>query len=107
MGIEKRRHARLPADITIRVSGFGGSPLESETARTVDVSESGICFVGARYMPPGRVLKIEFEDCALEGTVRHCRLREYSAHAEFVTGVEIQRVLGGIATWNALMSVVR
>jgi hypothetical protein len=107
VGIENRRHVRLPVDITIQVYGLDGSPLESEPARAVDVSEGGICFVGARYMPPGGALKIEFDDCALEGTVRHCRLREYSAHAEFVTGVEIQRVLAGHATWNAMMSLVR
>lgn len=107
MGIEQRRHARFKANLPIHASTTRGTLVESETGRMVDVSESGLCFVGARYLAPGAVVKIEFADCALEGKVMHCRMREYSAHIEFVTGVAIQSVLSGEETWKSLMSVLR
>src|ERR1035438_9427155 len=89
-GYKQRRHSRYAADLAIQVDAVRGTRLEHGTGRVLDISEGGLCFVGTRYLPPGTVVNIEFEDCRLVGEVRHCRLREYAAHVEFVTGVRIQ-----------------
>jgi hypothetical protein len=94
-GFKQRRHSRYAADLAIQVDAMRGNRLEHGTGRVLDISEGGLCFVGTRYLPPGTSVNIEFEDCRLVGEVRHCRLREYAAHVEFVTGVRIQQVLDG------------
>jgi hypothetical protein len=94
-GFKQRRHSRYAADLAIQVDAMRGTRLEHGTGRLLDLSEGGLCFVGTRYLPPGTSVNIEFEDCRLVGEVRHCRLREYAAHVEFVTGVRIQQVLDG------------
>ena len=102
-GFKQRRHARYAADVAVQVYAVRGSRTDHETGRLVDVSEGGLCFVGARYLPPGTSVNIELEDCRLAGEVRHCRLREYAAHVQFVTGVRIQQVLDGQESWKGLM----
>jgi hypothetical protein len=108
VSIEQRRHARFIANLPIQVSlTTHDGHVERESDRMLDVSEGGLCFVGMRYLAPGGAVKVEFSDCILEGRVKHCRLREYGAHIEFVTGVQVERVLGGQETWKSLMSVLR
>ena len=68
----------------------------------VDVSEGGMCFIGPRYFPPGTMVSIEVAECRLLAEVRRCQMREYSAHVEFVTGVQIHEVLDGPENWKAL-----
>lgn len=106
-GHTQRRHQRYAADMGIQVSAVRDLHTEHETGRMVDVSEGGLCFVGARYLPPGTSVNIEFQDCRLMGKVRHCRLREYAANVQFVTGVQIQQVLDGLDSWKALTQSVR
>jgi hypothetical protein len=101
-GYKQRRHSRYAADLAIQVDAVRGTRLEHGTGRVLDISEGGLCFVGTRYLPPGTSVNIEFEDCRLVGEVRHCRLREYAAHVEFVTGVRIQQVLDGQESWRGL-----
>jgi hypothetical protein len=103
---KKRRHARYAADLAIQVNALRGTRLEHGTGRVLDISEGGLCFVGTRYLPPGTRVNIEFEDCRLAGEVRHCRLREYAAHVQFVTGVRIQQVLDGQESWTGLMQTM-
>ncbi|HEV8037722.1 MAG TPA: PilZ domain-containing protein [Bryobacteraceae bacterium] len=105
-GFKQRRHFRLTADLTVHVFATRGSRKDEETARILDVSEGGLCFVGARYLPPGTSVNIEFEDCRLTGEVRHCRMREYAAHVQFVTGISIQQVLNGQESWNGLTQTI-
>lgn len=107
MGIEQRKQARFTANHPIQVSTMRATQVETEAGRLVDVSQGGLSFIGARYLPPGAAVRIGLGECALEGQVRHCRMREYSARMEFVTGVEIQRVLEGEQAWKSLMSVVQ
>ena len=97
-----RRHSRYAADLAIRVGAIRGTRLEHETGRMVDVSEGGLCFIGARYLPPGTKVNIEFAECRLAGEVRHCRMREYAARVQFVTGVQIRQVLAGHDAWRSL-----
>jgi len=52
-------------------------------------------------------VSIELEDCRLAGEVKHCRLREYSARVQFVTGVQIQQVLDGQDAWQGLTQSMR
>lgn len=101
-GFKQRRHARYAADLAIQVDALRGTRLEPGTGRLLDISEGGLCFVGARYLPPGTRVNVELEDCRLVGEVRHCRLRDYAAHVEFVTGVRIQQVLDGQQSWTGL-----
>jgi hypothetical protein len=101
-GFKQRRHSRYAADVAVEVSIVRGSRTDHETGRLVDVSEGGLCFVGARYLPPGTSVNIEVEDCRLVGEVRHCRLRDYAAHVQFVTGVRVEEVLGGQEFWKGL-----
>lgn len=101
-GPEQRRHARRGADHMIRVSMPRGAARQTETARMVDISEGGMCFIGARYFIPGTSLGIEFADCRIVAEVRHCRLREYGAVNQFFTGVQVQQILEGVETWLAL-----
>lgn len=68
----------------------------------VDVSQSGMSFISTRYLAPGTKVRLDFEGCLLMGEVRHCRLREYGAQIEFVTGVQIQEVLEGGDKWQQL-----
>jgi hypothetical protein len=103
----QRRHARYAADMAIRVSAVRGTRTDHETGRMVDVSEGGLCFVGARYLPPGTSVTIELSDCSLSGEVRHCRLREYARNVQFVTGVRIQQVLEGQESWKGLTQAIR
>ena len=81
--------------------------MEGETGRMMDVSEGGLCFIGARYLAPGTRVNIEFEDCRLVGEVRHCRMREYAARVQFVTGVQIRQILDGQDAWKGLNQTVR
>jgi hypothetical protein len=106
-GFKQRRHSRYAADLAIQVDAMRGTRLEHGTGRLLDLSEGGLCFVGTRYLPPGTSVNIEFEDCRLVGEVRHCRLREYAAHVEFVTGVRIQQVLDGQESWRGLTQTPR
>jgi len=99
---QQRRHARYPAKHDIRVCAFRGDLRETKSARMVDVSQSGMCFVSTRYLAPETKVKIEFADCLLMGEVKSCQMREYGAQVEYVTGVEITEALQGIETWNAL-----
>jgi len=101
-GHEQRRQVRLTADHLIRVTITRGSARQTETARMVDVSEGGLCFIGSRYLIPGSPLGIEFADCRIVAEVRHCRLREYGAVSQFFTGVQVQQILEGVETWLAL-----
>jgi PilZ domain len=101
-GPELRRQARRQADYFIRVSVNRGSARETETARMVDISEGGLCFIGSRYLIPGTPLGIEFSDCRILAEVRHCRLREYGAASQFFIGVQVQQILEGVETWLAL-----
>jgi len=101
-GPEKRRQVRRNADHVIRVSTTKGTARQTETARMVDVSEDGLCFIGSRYLVPGTSLGIEFGDCRMVAEVRHCRLREYGAISQFFTGVQVQEILEGVETWLAL-----
>jgi len=101
-GPEQRRQTRRDADHMIRVSITRGSARQTETARMVDISEGGLCFIGSRYLIPGTSLGIEFGDCRIVAEVRHCRLREYGSISEFFTGVQVQQILEGVETWLAL-----
>ena len=103
----KRRHKRHAADLPIHVNATRGDLLEEESGRMVDVSEGGLCFIGARYLPPGTHVDIDFEDCQLSGHVRQCRLREYASHVEFVTGIQIERILSGMELWRNLTQGLR
>ena len=102
-----RQHSRHTADLEVRVCAVRGRRLERETGRMVDVSEGGLCFIGTLYLPPGTSVSIELEDCRLAGEVKHCRLREYSARVQFVTGVQIQQVLDGQDAWQGLTQSMR
>jgi hypothetical protein len=104
---KQRRHPRFAIDQVIVVAAARGPRTDHETGRMVDVSEGGLCFVGARYLAPGTTVNIEFGDCRLVGEVRHCRMREYAAHMQFVTGVRIQQVLDGLETWRGLTRGLR
>ncbi|HTA71247.1 MAG TPA: PilZ domain-containing protein [Bryobacteraceae bacterium] len=102
-GPEQRRQTRRNADHFVRVSTTTtGSARQTETARMVDISEGGLCFIGSRYLVPGTSLGIEFGDCRIVAEVRHCRLREYGTTSEFFIGVQVQEILEGVETWLAL-----
>ncbi len=73
----------------------------------IDASEGGLAFVGSRYIAPGTKLSVEFQDCRLTGEVRHCRIREEAGRTQFVTGVRVQEVQGGVATWKNMMRAAR
>jgi hypothetical protein len=105
-GFKQRRHSRFAADLAVHVFATRGARVDQETGRMLDVSEGGLCFLGARYLAPGTSVRIEFEDCRLIGEVRHCRLREYAARVQFVTGVRIQQVLGGQESWKGLTQTI-
>jgi PilZ domain len=105
--IEQRLHPRLAANLAISVSAKRAHRTDRETGRVLDVSEGGLCFVGARYLPPGTSVKIEFADCSLLGEVRHCRLRDYAARVEFVTGVQVQQIETGQESWRSLTRSIR
>ena len=100
--IEQRRHPRLEANLAIRVSAIRAERLDLESGRMVNISEGGLCFIGARYLPPGTSVKIEFADCSLRGEVRHCRLRDYASRVEFVTGGQVHLVEAGQESWRGL-----
>jgi len=104
---KSRRHVRYAADTPIQISAIRGVHTNRETGRMVDVSEGGLCYVGAHYLAPGTTVNIEFQDCRLAGQVRHCRLREYASRVQFVTGVQIQQVLDGLETWKSLTQSTR
>ena len=97
----QRKHARLSANHVIRVS-IHGKKQEGENSRLVNVSEGGMCFTGSRYLPPGTLVNIELGESRVLAEVRHCQMRKYSAHVEFVTGVQIHQVLDGPGSWKAL-----
>jgi hypothetical protein len=98
----QRKHARLSANHVIRVWPVDGKKQDSEASRMVDVSEGGMCFTGPRYLPPGTLVSIEVAESRILAEVRHCQMRKYSAHMEFVTGVQVRQVLDGPDNWEAL-----
>jgi len=104
---KQRRHVRFAADMPIQISAIRGVHADRETGRMVDVSEGGLCYVGARYHAPGTIVNIEFQDCRMVGQVRHCRMREYGSHVQFVVGVQIQQVLDGLESWKSLTQSTR
>ena len=89
---------RLP----IRVEAELENQIVSQKARMVDVSEGGLSFLGAKYLPPGTPVKVNFAKCSLMGEVRRCRLQEYGARTQFVTGVQVQSIAAGQEDWTAL-----
>src|ERR1700682_2804205 len=97
---EQRRQTRRDADHVIRVSITRGSARQTETARMVDVSEGGLCFIGSRYLIPGTSLGIEFGDCRIVAEVRHCRLREYGAISQFFFRVRVRQIFVGAWRWQ-------
>ncbi|HLK22682.1 MAG TPA: PilZ domain-containing protein [Bryobacteraceae bacterium] len=101
--LKQRRHSRFPADLALQVNAMRGTRVEPGTGRVLDVSEGGLAFVGTRYLPPGTVVNVEIGDCRLMGDVRHCRMREYASHVQFVTGVRIQQILDGQESWKRLL----
>ena len=101
-GPEQRRQVRRNTEHVIRVSVTRGTARQTESARMVDISEGGLCFIGSRYLIPGTPLGIEFDDCRIVAEVRHCRLREYGAISHFFTGVQVQQIVEGVETWLAL-----
>jgi len=100
--MEVRRHVRYPVDHVIQVWAYCGDHEENETSRMMDVSESGLCYVGRRYLAPGTKVRIEFAGCKVLSEVRRCQIREYAATMEFVTGVELEQILEGQTTWEEL-----
>lgn len=105
--IERRRHVRFSANQEIRVRPLTAPLSDTQSARMVDVSEGGLSFTGTRLYLVGSAVLIEFEDCQLRADVRSCRMRDYAARAQFVTGVEIQEVMAGVETWKELMRSVQ
>jgi hypothetical protein len=100
--MNQRRHRRLPVNLPIRVCATRGAHIDRETGRMVDVSEGGLCFVGARYLAPGTSVAVEFADCRISGEVKHCSLRTYASRVQFVTGVQVQQVDAGQESWKGL-----
>jgi hypothetical protein len=98
----QRQHTRLSANHVIRVWAVNGTKQTGETSRVVDISEGGMCFIGPRYFAPGTLVSIEIGESRLLAEIRHCGMRQYSAHMEFVTGVQIHQVLDGPDHWKAL-----
>jgi hypothetical protein len=106
IGPGQRRHARRITDQVIRYAAADGASHYCETARVVDISEGGMCFVGSRYITLGTTLEIEFGKCRLLAEVRHCRLREYGSDNQFVTGVQVRQIMEGAAMWLELTESV-
>jgi DNA-binding response OmpR family regulator len=98
IGSDQRRWPRQPANVGIRVWVFE----RVERSRVIDVSASGLCFIGASLLVPGAIVRIEFETCSLSAEVRHSRPRQHAATAEFITGVQIQEIVSGADEWRAL-----
>jgi hypothetical protein len=98
----KRRQVRRSTDNIIRFSVLEDSTRQTETARTIDISEGGMCFISPCYLAPGTSLTIEFDRCRILAEVKHCRLREYGADSQFVTGVQVREILDGAETWLAM-----
>ena len=57
MGAERRKHPRIPSDITIELALDDGG----HTARLRDVSESGICFFLDRGLEEMTILEVAFD----------------------------------------------
>lgn len=105
-GPELRRHVRFSANLAIRIVMVHGKTQETQPGRMVDISEGGMCFIGPRYLPLGSTVRIEFGECRLHAQVRHCHLREYGTHSQFVIGVQIASVEAGEESWSALLKSV-
>lgn len=99
----KRRHERFRANREVRVGRPNAPGRDVAAARMVSISEGGVCFISGRFFAPQESVRIEFENCQVIAEVRHCRMREYSATTEFVTGGEVQSVLEGSDTWESLL----
>jgi hypothetical protein len=102
---DQRRFRRSGAKREIRVTTACGQAGEAE-ARIVEISETGLSFIGGQYFDPQAELQIEFDDCRLLALVKHCRERQYAADTEFMTGVKIQSILEGSETWEAMVQSV-
>ncbi len=57
MGAERRKHPRIPSDITIEVALDDGG----HEARLRDVSESGLCFFLDRSIEEMTILEVAFD----------------------------------------------
>jgi hypothetical protein len=99
----QRQRARLAANHSIRVWPIDDAGQAGEISRMVDISDGGMCFIGSRYRAPGTLVSIEAGGSRLLAEIRHCRMREYSARMELVTGVQIHQVLDGPDNWKSLM----
>jgi len=102
-----RRHQRFAIDQELQIRADRAPRCDPEVGRMIDVSEGGFAFVGSRYLTPGTKLTVEFLDCRVTGEVRHCRMREYAGHTQFVTGVKVREVQDGVATWKSMMRAPR
>jgi hypothetical protein len=63
MGAERRKHHRIPSDITIQVALDDGG----HRARLRDVSESGLCFFLDRAIDEMTILEVAFDLPSEEG----------------------------------------
>lgn len=57
MGAERRRHPRVPSDLTLDIQLDDGV----HNARLRDISESGLCFFLDRSIPEMTILEVAFE----------------------------------------------
>ena len=76
-----------------------------QSARMVDFSEAGLAFVSPLALVGGEVVCLRIEDCEINAEVRYCRRRELGSEVEFMTGVEILRILKGEEIWRSLFQV--
>lgn len=103
---DQRRFRRSGAKREIRVSTASGLAGGEAEARIVEISETGLSFIAGQYFDPQAEVQIEFDDCRLLAQVKHCRERQYAADTEFMTGVQIQSILEGSETWEAMVQSV-
>jgi hypothetical protein len=68
MGAERRRHIRIPSDLTVEL----GLPDGSHNARLRDVSESGLCFFLDRSLEEMAILEVAFDLPSADGHFTVC-----------------------------------
>lgn len=99
---ERRLEPRFPAGQTIRVTILPDSG-DAFSARTLDVSPSGLSFASPRLVPVSTLIKVEAADVVVLAEVRHCR-RLCDDPLEYAAGASIEHVFFG---WKQFWNTVR
>jgi hypothetical protein len=100
---ERRLKPRFAVNLPVRIGILEDPGASTSEGRIIDISESGLAFIGQDFLPLGAKISVECDGCLLHGQVCNLRAREYGSRPAYVIGIAINEVLTGAQIWRQLL----